>query len=187
MGGSARVLQNLSITPCDASVSWRVSGPWRTVPPAVDGTAHASATCAWARRPGRRRGSWHPAGRARLPGRGLLPAPTGTRRGLLPDHAAAVQGRSSVRSSQPRVSRPYQLRPFVARNCDHRGARRHGTATGARVITGQWRWRWDLNPRKTCAFTRFRVLRTTVHHRPPAFVTSPDKRPWSPVNRRERQ
>ena len=39
------------------------------------------------------------------------------------------------------------------------------------------RWRWDLNPRKTCAFTRFRVLRTTVHHRPPGSVTSADRRP----------
>src|SRR5215471_8969294 len=38
------------------------------------------------------------------------------------------------------------------------------------VCAGQWRWRWDLNPRKTCAFTRFRVLRTTVHRRPSASV-----------------
>ena len=50
-------------------------------------------------------------------------------------------------------------------------------AIRVRIIAGQWRWRWDLNPRKTCAFTRFRVLRTTVHHRPPAFVTSADIRP----------
>src|SRR5580700_1401976 len=28
-----------------------------------------------------------------------------------------------------------------------------------RIIAGQWRWRWDLNPRKTCAFTRFRGVR----------------------------
>jgi len=41
----------------------------------------------------------------------------------------------------------------------------------------QWRWRWDLNPRKGCPFTRFRVLRTTVHHRPPVFLTSADSRP----------
>src|SRR5215472_16387266 len=27
------------------------------------------------------------------------------------------------------------------------------------VLPGQWRWRWDLNPRKTCAFTRFRGVR----------------------------
>ena len=27
-----------------------------------------------------------------------------------------------------------------------------------------------MNPRKTCAFTRFRVLRTTVHQRPSASV-----------------
>src|SRR5262250_1563290 len=29
----------------------------------------------------------------------------------------------------------------------------------AGVYAGQWRWRWDLNPRKTCAFTRFRGVR----------------------------
>ena len=34
-----------------------------------------------------------------------------------------------------------------------------------------------MNPRKTCAFTRFRVLRTTVHHCPPMFMTSPGRRP----------
>ena len=55
-------------------------------------------------------------------------------------------------------------------------------AQETRIIAGQWRWRWDLNPRKTCASTRFRVLRTGVHHRPPASVTSPDKRPRTPVN-----
>src|SRR5271169_3664167 len=41
-----------------------------------------------------------------------------------------------------------------------RGAR--GTrlsAAKADVLAGQWRWRWDLNPRKTCAFTRFRGVR----------------------------
>jgi len=31
-----------------------------------------------------------------------------------------------------------------------------------------------LNPRRGCPLTRFRVLRTTVHHRPPAYVTSAD-------------
>src|SRR5262249_59126561 len=45
------------------------------------------------------------------------------------------------------------------------------------VLAGQWRWRRDLNPRKTCAFTRFRVLRTAVHHRPPVLVTSADRMP----------
>jgi len=34
-----------------------------------------------------------------------------------------------------------------------------------------------MNPRKTCAFTRFRVLRTTVHDRPSAFVTWADRSP----------
>jgi len=43
-------------------------------------------------------------------------------------------------------------------------------AQETRIIAGQWRWRWDLNPRKTCAFTRFRVLRITVHRRPPSSV-----------------
>src|SRR4249920_768328 len=28
-----------------------------------------------------------------------------------------------------------------------------------RIVPGQWRWRWDLNPRKACAFTRFRGVR----------------------------
>src|SRR5215471_15475336 len=47
----------------------------------------------------------------------------------------------------------------------------------ANVRAGQWRWRRDLNPRKTCAFTRFRVLRTAVHHCPPMSMTSPGRRP----------
>jgi hypothetical protein len=40
------------------------------------------------------------------------------------------------------------------------------SAAKAGVLAGQQRWRWDLNPRKGCPFTRFRELRTTVHHRP---------------------
>src|SRR5215467_4153839 len=40
-----------------------------------------------------------------------------------------------------------------------------------RVVPGQQRWRWDLNPRKGCPFTRFRVLGTAVRHRVPAYVT----------------
>ena len=46
-----------------------------------------------------------------------------------------------------------------------------------------------MNPRKGCPFTRFRVLRTTVHHRPPASLTSADRqsvstgeRPGTEVN-----
>ena len=50
-------------------------------------------------------------------------------------------------------------------------------AIRARIIAGQRRWRWDLNPRKGCPFTGFRVLRTPVHRRPPAFMTSPNRRP----------
>ena len=55
-------------------------------------------------------------------------------------------------------------------------------AIRARIIAGQWRWRWDLNPRKTCAFTRFRVLRTTVHRRPPASVPARTRSGRPPVN-----
>jgi hypothetical protein len=40
-----------------------------------------------------------------------------------------------------------------------------------RIVAGQWRWRWDLNPRKGCPFTRFRGLRSVIHHRPGAYVT----------------
>ena len=47
----------------------------------------------------------------------------------------------------------------------------------SRVVPGHRRWRWDLNPRKGCPFTRFRVLRNAVHHRPPAFVTRADGMP----------
>ena len=35
----------------------------------------------------------------------------------------------------------------------------------SRIAAGQWRWRWDLNPRMSCPITRFRVLRGTVHQR----------------------
>jgi hypothetical protein len=45
-----------------------------------------------------------------------------------------------------------------------------------RIVPGQWRWRWDLNPRKGCPFTRFRVLRTTVHRRPSAYLTCTEGR-----------
>src|SRR5215470_14039278 len=34
-----------------------------------------------------------------------------------------------------------------------------------------------FEPRRTCTFTRFRVLRTAVHYRPPVFVTSADRMP----------
>jgi hypothetical protein len=48
-------------------------------------------------------------------------------------------------------------------------------AIRARIIAGQWRWRWDLNPRKGCPFTRFRGLRITVRHRPRASLAA-----WMP-------
>jgi hypothetical protein len=64
----------------------------------------------------------------------------------------------------------------VANNCDKSFPGKQSTVTKA-THHAQWRWRWDLNPRKGCPFTRFRVLRTTVHHRPPAFLTSANRRP----------
>jgi len=91
-GGSARVLQNLAITQCDALCKLAGIRPVVDGPLALNGTVHASAACAWARRPGRRQGSRHPAWRARLPGRGLLPAPTGTCRGPLSDHVRRSAG-----------------------------------------------------------------------------------------------
>jgi hypothetical protein len=27
------------------------------------------------------------------------------------------------------------------------------------IAAGQWRWRWDLNPRMSCPITRFRGVR----------------------------
>jgi len=71
IGGWARVLQYLSIAQCDALCNLAVSGRSRMVPPALNGTVHASAVCAWARRPGRRRGSRQPAWQARLPDEGF--------------------------------------------------------------------------------------------------------------------
>ena len=44
----------------------------------------------------------------------------------------------------------------------------------SRIIAGQERWRWDLNPRKGCPFTRFRGLRSTIHHGPPEYVNCVD-------------
>ena len=49
-----------------------------------------------------------------------------------------------------------------------------------RVVAGQWRWRWDLNPRKGCPFTRFRELRPPVRHSPrpfPACANTPGAYP----------
>jgi hypothetical protein len=43
-------------------------------------------------------------------------------------------------------------------------------------MPGQWRWRWDLNPRKGCPFTRFRGLRASIHHRPRVYLTWADRR-----------
>jgi hypothetical protein len=35
---------------------------------------------------------------------------------------------------------------------------------------------WDLNPRRGCPLTRFRGLRSAVHHRPRAYLTWSGKR-----------
>ena len=57
---SRRVLKNLSITQCDALCKLAGIRPVADGPASLNGTVHASAACTWARRPSRRRGSWHP-------------------------------------------------------------------------------------------------------------------------------
>src|SRR5215467_12368163 len=42
---------------------------------------------------------------------------------------------------------------------------------GSASSQGHKRWRWDLNPRRGCPLTRFRVPRRRVHHRPRTYVT----------------
>ena len=66
--------------------------------------------------------------------------------------------------------RGQKLRQKLPRQAERRPPR-------SRIVPGQRRWRWDLNPRKGCPLTRFRVLRTTVHRRPPMFMTSANRRP----------
>jgi hypothetical protein len=44
------------------------------------------------------------------------------------------------------------------------------------------RWRWDLNPRRGCPLTHFRVLRTTVHRRPSASGPARTRSGRPPVN-----
>jgi hypothetical protein len=93
IGGPACVLQNVSTTQCDAL------GKLAGIRPVAEGPA--SPERHGARFGGVRMGSAaqpktgesrHPAWRARVPGLGLLPAPTGTRRGLLPDHVRRSAG-----------------------------------------------------------------------------------------------
>ena len=111
---SPRISRSLSVM---CSVSWRVPAggarsrqPW-TARCTLRRRAHG------ARRPGRRQGTRHPAWRALLPGGALLPAPTGDPPGSPPgSHPPLCMAGVRVRCSQPRVSRPYQLRPFVAQN-----------------------------------------------------------------------
>jgi hypothetical protein len=160
-----RVLHNLSITQCDAARKLAGIGRWRTVPASPEQQVHAPAACAWARRPGRRQGTRHPAWRARLPGRGLLPAPTGTRGVSSQIMPAAVQGRSSG-PMQPAAG----ISALSTETTEVPAAREPAQIT--RIIAGQWRWRWDLNPRKTCAFTRFRGLCITVRRRPRASLAA---------------
>ena len=159
--GSARTLQNLSITQCDALWKLGASGRWRTLPPALDGAVHASAACAWARRPGRRQGSRHLAWRGASAWTRASTCTDRARRGLLPDHVRRRAGPEfRSRSSRPRgisaLSTETMCGPRLRPPRCPPPPSRH---KGARIVTGQWRWRWDLNPRKTCSFTRFRVLR----------------------------
>src|SRR6516165_1090762 len=49
--GRCAFSQNLSMTQCDVLCKLAGSGRWRTVPPALDGTVHASAACVLLFRP----------------------------------------------------------------------------------------------------------------------------------------
>jgi hypothetical protein len=51
------------------------------------------------------------------------------------------------------------------------------------VVPGQQAVEVGFEPRRGCPLTRFRVLRTSVHHRPPTSLTSTD---WRPVVAGER-
>ena|SRR5215471_4422578 len=91
-GGSARVLQNLSITHCDALC--KLAGI-QTVLQALNGTVHAWAACAWARRPAEDgEADTRPGGRVCLDEGFYLhrQGPAGISSQMM---SAAVQGRSS--------------------------------------------------------------------------------------------
>ena len=125
--------------------------------------------CTWARRSGMRKRSRHPAWRGRLPGRWLLPASTGTYRGLLPDHIRRSAG-PELGSIQPAAgSRPCHLRPFVAQTKNTAVPTAIEQPQETRIIAGQWRWRWDLNP-PSVAKTETKASQarsaTKVMHRP---------------------
>ena len=109
----SRTSRSLSVM---RSAGWRVSGRWRTVPPDLNGTVHASAACAWARRPAEDRGSRFPAWRALCLDESFYlhrQGQPGSRPRSCPPQCRAG---ARVRTSQPRVSRPCQLRLFVAQN-----------------------------------------------------------------------
>src|SRR6266550_6772614 len=65
----------------------------------------------------------------------------------------------------------FQMRPKTETNSAATAA---WVTKRTRIAPGQWRWRWDLNPRRGCPLTRFRVLRTSVHQWPPPSVTCPN-------------
>ena len=164
-------------------VSWRVSGRSRTVLASPDGMctprwrAHGLGGPAGDREPGTVLG-------ARVcPDEGFYLHRRGSAGVCSRITSAAVHGRSSG-PMQPAagisaLSTETICGPKLRLQRCPSPRSRHGET---RIIAGQQRWRWDLNPRKGCPLTRFRVLRTTVHHRPLASLTSADRQPRSPVN-----
>src|SRR5215831_3193539 len=95
-----------------------------------------------------------------MPGRCLLPAPIRNRRGFVRDHTDGRAGTEMV--SHPGRSGIYA--PSTETNCGPKNETTPAPTTithviRARIIAGQRRWRWDLNPRKGCPFTRFRGVR----------------------------
>jgi hypothetical protein len=68
----------------------------------------------------------------------------------------AVTRRSSRAHILDNCARGLQVWPRTEPNASSAAI---GRAARIHIVPGQWRWRWDLNPRKTCAFTRFRGVR----------------------------
>ena len=138
--------------------------PRRRSWPALNGRVHASAACAWARQPGRRQGSWHPAWRARLPGRGFYlhrQGPAGVSSQIM---STAVQGRSSgpiqpaAGISAPSTEtiggpklRPPRCAPLPSRH----GGSRHRRSVAVEV---------GFEPTEDL---RLHTLSSTAHHRSP--------------------
>ena len=88
-----------------------------------------------------------------------------------PDETDDLLPAGPVSAADPRIPSAAQPRPRPGL------LRRHHRTRARPRHPPQQRWRWDLNPRRGCPLTRFRVLRATVHHRPPAFVTRADGMP----------